>query len=177
MSDPTHPEPYKAFTFSEDGSELPEDPLELGDDERAELLVPILQVRVHGPSRTLPLQAVVDSGAPYSLFSCDVMETLGYTKGDLDPFPLGTAGGETTQYVARDSARILVEMPTLARELRVKPRFLDRLHSGIMVLGRGDFFHEYKVTFEQPAGVFWIQPYDGLPIGASESTVGASETP
>ena len=145
-----HPETYKTFTFS--------DPEQLAEHAE-ELLTPILYVRVHGPDTTLPLEAVVDTGASRSFFSCAVMETLGYAASDLEESDILLGSGYTKQYQPKDGSDVLVEIPSLSHDLRVVPTFLEGLGSGIMLLGRSDFFKHFLITFDQRASTFWLEPY------------------
>ena len=159
-----HPETYKTFTFS--------DPEQVAERER-ELLTPILYVRVHGPDTTLPLEAVVDTGASRSFFSCAVMETLGYAVSDLEASDILLGSGITKQYQPRDGNDVLVEIPSLNHSLRVIPTFLEGLESGIMLLGRSDFFEHFLITFDQRASTFWLEPYED-PASTSVSTASAA---
>lgn len=138
------------------------------------LLTPIINVRVHGPSKTLPLDAVVDSGASASLFSCEVMETLGYAKEDCDEVYIEVGSGIARQFVARDGSDILVEIPALSHSLRVKAAFLDGLKGGIMLLGRTDFFEQFLITFDQRASTFWLEPYEDAASASASTSASAS---
>ena len=157
-----HPETYKTFTFS-DSEQLSE--------HEEELLTPIFYVRVHGPGAMLPLEAVVDSGASRSFFSCAVMEALGYGASDLEESDILLGSGYTTQYQPKDGSDVLVEIPSLNHSLRVIPTFLEGLESGIMLLGRSDFFKHFLITFDQRASTFWLEPYED---SASTSASAAS---
>jgi hypothetical protein len=158
-----HPETYKTFMFSDPENEpgadvVPADPQKIAEREK-ELLTPILQVRVHGPSTMLPLDAVVDTGASRSLFSCDVMETLGYAAKDLVESDILLGSGPSTQYQPKDGSDVLVEIPSMNHSFRIKPTFLEGLTGGIMLLGRMDFFQQFLITFDQRASTFWLEPY------------------
>jgi hypothetical protein len=168
-----HPETYKTFMFSDpeneqDAHSVSGDPQKIAERER-ELLTPIIQVRVHGPSTTLPLEAVVDTGASRSFFSYDVAETLGYNADDLEDSPILLGSGPSTQYQPRDGGDVLIEIPSMNHSFRIRPTFLKGLTGGIMLFGRTDFFHQFLITFDQRASTFWLEPYgDG---GDGSSTV------
>jgi hypothetical protein len=164
-----HPETYKTFTFSD---------LEQLAENEEELLTPILYVRVHGPGAMLPLEAVVDTGASRSFFSCAVMETLGYAASDLEASDILLGSGYTTQYQPKDGSDVLVEIPALNHSLRVVPTFLEGLESGIMLLGRSDFFKHFLITFDQRASTFWLEPYDdSASSSGSASAASAASDP
>lgn len=174
-----HPEPYKIVTFADPENDPAADPTALasGDEPITErdklLLTPILDVRVHGPSKILALHAVVDSGASQSLFSCAVMETLGYTKPDCEESDIQVGSGMTKQYLADEGSEVLVEIPSLGHSLSLRPAFVEGLEGGIMLLGRTDFFEQFLITFDQRASTFWLEPYED-PASASASASAAS---
>jgi hypothetical protein len=166
-----HAEPYKTITFSDPDSDPSGGAGAVADgtavDQIAErdklLLAPILYVRVHGPSMTLPLEAVVDSGASRSLFSCAVLETLGYRREDLEESYIQSGSGVTKQYMATDESMLRVEIPAIDHSLHVTPAFLEGLEGGLMLLGRTDFFRQFLVTFDQRASTFWLERYEDAP--------------
>jgi hypothetical protein len=174
-----HPEPYKTITFSDPENDPDADATAAGDDQPIaehdkKLLTPILYVRVHGPNKMLPLEAVVDSGASQSLFSCAVMEALGYTKADCEESDIQVGSGMTKQYLANEDSDVLIEIPSLGHSLRVRPAFVDGLEGGIMLLGRTDFFEQFLITFDQRASTFWLEPYNDSAVASATSVASAA---
>lgn len=113
---------------------------------------------LHGPKARIPVYGLVDSGASDTLIPHDLMGYLGINEADCDEEPCGTASGPDTQYVWR-SGPLRIEIQQLGRSVPVKGAFMKGL-PGFVLLGRRDFFNEFRVEVDERAQTFSLDPYD-----------------
>ncbi len=97
---------------------------------------------------------IVDSGADRSNFPADWAEPLGIDlDADCDEQDGDTAGGPVVQKVYEPGLDALV----FGRKVHLDAVFQERLP--VVLLGREDFFNEYKVAFNQRRLTFRVDSY------------------
>ena len=118
------------------------------------LRVPIVTLAIRYRDRWHPVEAYVDSGATYSVFTMQVADRLG----------LGYRSGRRTYVQVGDGSFIPVYLHDL--EIQVgKHRFMaplgfsDRLGVRFNLLGRVGIFNHFKVCFDEESFVVTFSPY------------------
>lgn len=100
------------------------------------------------------IYGLVDSGADCSMFPSQWAAALGI---DLQQDCLGqtgeTAGGESDQHVYVQGVDAII----MGRKLHLEAVFCEGLK--VALLGRSDFFQEYKVFFDQRSMTFRVESY------------------
>jgi hypothetical protein len=120
-------------------------------------LVPALAIRLvslDGVPQP-PALAVIDSGADRSTFPPDWARGLGIEleEGCCEKETAVTAGGETELWVYKPGVKALID----GLEHHLKATFCVGLE--VALLGRKDFFADYKVTFDERLECFTLEPY------------------
>lgn len=120
-------------------------------------LIPAIGIRVRGLDGTWQPEtlALVDSGADVSAFPATWASSLGVT---LDPScceekEAMTAAGPTVIWAYKPGLQVAVE--GVAHLL--KADFCSGLD--VPLLGRRDFFDKYRISFDQRAKTFTLEPY------------------
>lgn len=121
-------------------------------------LSPLLPIILHGPSGRIPVYGLVDSGASDTLIPHDLMAYLGIVEANCTVEPCETANGLTDQYIW--PAGLEVEIQQLARKVAVKAAFSKGLPAQLVLLGRRDFFAQFRVEVDERAQTFSLDPYD-----------------
>jgi len=118
------------------------------------LRVPIVTLAIRYRDRWHPVEAYVDSGATYSVFTVQVADRLG----------LAYRSGRRTYVQVGDGSFIPVYLHDL--EIQVgKHRFTaplgfsDRLGVRFNLLGRVGIFNHFKVCFDEESFVVTFSPY------------------
>ena len=115
--------------------------------------MPVFPVTLVGPGgESPPLMALVDSGADSSLFPLQVAPLVGVDPNRCEEGTGMTAGGRSRRYIWSDGLRATV----LGRELQLRGAFGA---CPVILLGRGDFFDAFKITFDQRAKIFSLESY------------------
>lgn len=116
-------------------------------------LMPVLPVTIVGPSgESPPVLALVDSGADSSLFPMQIAGLMGVDLADCEQAVSMTAGGPSTRYVWKEGLQTTV----LGKTVRLRGAFGS---SPVVLLGRRDFFDEFRITFDERAKTFSLDPY------------------
>jgi hypothetical protein len=145
---------------------LPEHP-DLADEEAVDLslrrqkqLTPALPVRVIGGPKAAvlpPFWGIIDSGATRTLLPWALAKRLGIRKRNCGKERVHTAGGWVRQYVWSDGLE--VEFPELSgHRMHVVGAFIKN-GPPFILLGRRDFFNHFRVTIDEPAQAFGIEPH------------------
>ena len=85
------------------------------------------------------------------------MAYLGIEVADCEEQPVETAGGVSTQY--RWTNPIQIEIPHMATKMELTPAFAKGLPPRLVLLGRRDFFAHFRVTVDERAQTFTLDPY------------------
>lgn len=119
--------------------------------------VPALPIRLFSLDGELQpsVLAVVDSGADGSTFPVMWAKGLGIglDVSCCEESTAETAGGTVVCWIYRPGIKAWVA----GREHHLKASFCEGLE--VPLLGRKDFFNAYKVTFDQRAKSFMLEPY------------------
>jgi hypothetical protein len=88
------------------------------------------------------------------------MGVLGYAIEELEASDILLGSGLSTQYQPTDGSTVRIDLPSINHTFSITPTFVEGLEFGIMVLGRTDFFQQFKITFDQRASTFWLESYE-----------------
>jgi len=118
------------------------------------LRVPIVTLAIRYRDRWHPVEAYVDSGATYSVFTVQVADRLG----------LGYRSGRRTYVQVGDGSFIPVYLHDLEiqvgkHRLTAPLGFSDRLGVRFNLLGRVAIFNHFKVCFDEESFVVTFSPY------------------
>lgn len=115
-----------------------------------------VRVVVHQTNATsLPQRALVDSGADRSVLPASIADEFGL---DLQTLPLVPARGASgaTQFRGWTPGASVRLIP-LGVDLEVRPALFADVP--VPVLGRADFFGEFRCGFDERAQQFWVERY------------------
>jgi len=119
-------------------------------------LKPAIPIRVHHPDtdQTYPLSALIDSGADATTLPDEWAEVLGIDLDECPAVKVKTGSGitfhpEWTEPLSITVAEHKIEV--------VRPRFAP-IH--VVILGRRDFFMNFKVEFDERKQVTRLTPYE-----------------
>lgn len=114
-------------------------PYRLKQERNSYNLIPLCDVRLHGPARSVTAEAVVDSGAVYSFFPRSAAEDAGI---DLERGRAFEAifGGS----VDRKAKLVRVDLNIQDRRIRAEVVFVERLALGYALLGRQGIFSQFN---------------------------------
>ena len=115
---------------------------------------PVVDVTLTGPRHTLAIKALVDSGASFSVFRAEVLDYLGVPLTQGKRLSLEGIGGRIWGYLHRLSAGVG------ATRFPLSVVFSRELTVSFNLLGRENFFQEFRVTFDERARVTHLQVYD-----------------
>lgn len=105
-----------------------------------------------------PAMALIDSGADCSMFPAAWARRIGIDlESDCEKTSAETAGGPADSYVYEPGISVVIEDKTYG----VHATFSKNLPVGL--LGRQDFFVHHRVTFDERAKTFTLEPYDAHP--------------
>jgi predicted aspartyl protease len=118
------------------------------------LRVPIVTLAIRHRDRWHPVEAYVDSGATYSVFTGQVADRLG----------LDYRSGRRTYVQVGDGSFIPVYLHDLEiqvgkHRLTTPLGFSDRLGVRFNLLGRVGIFNHFKVCFDEESFVVTFSPY------------------
>jgi predicted aspartyl protease len=119
------------------------------------LTVPIISVGINHAQIWYPVEAFVDSGATYSIFTDQVAATIGleYKTGSKIFVQVGDGG-----LIAAYLHNLTIQ---LGKEKLVAPLgFSDRLGVGFNLLGRTGIFSYFKVCFDEKNRVVSFEKQD-----------------
>jgi hypothetical protein len=106
-------------------------------------LIPLCDVRLHGPARSVTVEAVVDSGAVYSFFPMSAAEDAGIELKRGQPFTAIFGGS-----IDAKAKLVTVDFSIQDRRIRAGVVFVERLALGYALLGRYRVFSQFnEVSF------------------------------
>lgn len=108
------------------------------DDRR---LLPLIQVRLHGPRRSAPLTALVDSGAEQNVLDEELANFVGISPDDAEPVVIVGTGDDHLP-----GLRTGIELQ-LGRHRWTAPTIFCRDLNREGILGQAGFFAYFNVTF------------------------------
>jgi predicted aspartyl protease len=114
---------------------------------------PALPIVIHTAKNTLAVRALVDSGADYSVLPTSYARYLGVDLSACDEIASRTAGGRSVVRVHQ--APLSAEVQAMGVRFKMKSAFAD--HANTILLGREDFFREFRVTIDEPAQAFTLE--------------------
>jgi len=115
--------------------------------------MPVFPVTLTGPrGESPPLMALVDSGADSSLFPMQVAGLIGVDLAGCTQAVGMTAGGPSTRYIWDEGLQTTI----LGKTVWLRGVFGP---CPVILLGRGDFFHTFKVAFDEREKTFSLNPY------------------
>jgi hypothetical protein len=109
-------------------------------------------VRLEVGDRVIEDFALVDTGADSSAFPLWMMSRFGVAREDCEAVEFESAAGPGKQWIWSSPITAVI----LDRRLSLKPVFAD---TPTTLLGREDFLGEFKVSFDQRASSFTLEPY------------------
>jgi hypothetical protein len=102
-----------------------------------------------------PTPAIIDSGADRSVFPSEWARRIGINLDeDCQTITTETAGGPSENFVYEPGVFVIVE----EAKYRVQGATFSKTLP-VVLLGRKDFFTRYKVTFDERAKTFTLEPY------------------
>ena len=105
---------------------------------------PVVPIRIHGPRGTKDIDALIDTGATYCVFSRVDMLHVGYDLTAATYVPIATAGG-----VIRAPQLIVTAVDVLGfRRLRVSALVKDLEGSGVKALIGWSFLDRFRLTVD-----------------------------
>lgn len=105
------------------------------------------------PQRSLTVKALVDSGASFSVFRAELLDCLGRRLTDGHPVYLEGVGGRILGY------RHLLPVQVGSTRFTLTAIFSQELTVSFNLVGREDFFHRFRVTFDERRLTVQLQPY------------------
>jgi hypothetical protein len=115
--------------------------------------IPIKLVKLDG-RMTPETLGLVDSGCDTTMFPATWAKVLGIDlQKDCSAQASNTAGGTTTNYSYVPGIDAIV----MGKKVHLSAAFNPGLP--VILLGREDFFALYKITFDQAANSFTVEPY------------------
>jgi hypothetical protein len=96
---------------------------------------------------------LVDSGADYSILPTSYANYLGVDLRACEERPCTTAGGSGTVLV--HPMRLEAEIQAMSLRFAMMSAFTE--HASTILLGREDFFKEFRVTIDEPAQTFTLE--------------------
>lgn len=118
-------------------------------------LRPLLPIVVHTAKAHIPLYALVDSGADYSIFPSYYARHFGIDLDKCREEPCVTAAGEGKVKIHD----IPLEAEIQAMRMRFAMTAAFNEHAVVVLLGRTDFFKEFYVEFDERAETFTLRKY------------------
>ncbi len=104
---------------------------------------PIIPLVIFNREKSLDSDALIDSGSMLSLFRKDVADELGIMFKSGKPARMASVHGEMLVYV--HSLRLVIH----DKEFICQTGFSDEFKANVNLLGRMDFFEQFKVTFDE----------------------------
>jgi hypothetical protein len=114
---------------------------------------PALPIVIHGTKSRVAVRALVDSGADYSILPKGYASYLGVDLDAAEELPSTTAGGSGVVLV--HPLPLEAEVQAMSIRFAMKSAFTER--GNTVLLGREDFFQEFRVTFDEPAQTFTLE--------------------
>lgn len=114
---------------------------------------PVVDVTLTGARRPLTIKALVDSGASWSVFRAEVLEYLGVPLTQGKRVYLEGIGGRILGYLHRLPAHVG------ATPFPFTVVFSQELTVSFNLLGRENFFRQFRVTFDERARLVRLEPY------------------
>ena len=114
---------------------------------------PVVDLRLAGPTGALVVKALVDSGASYSVFRAEVLEYLGIPLARGERVYLEGIGGRILGY----RHRVLAQVGANTFSLPVI--FSQELTVSFNLLGRENFFRQFRVLFDERSRIVRLQRY------------------
>ena len=114
---------------------------------------PVVDLRLAGPRGALVVKALVDSGASYSVFRAEVLEYLGIPLARGERVYLEGIGGRILGY----RHRVLAQVGANTFSLPVI--FSQELTVSFNLLGRENFFRQFRVLFDERSRIVRLQRY------------------
>lgn len=109
---------------------------------------PLLPVTLNGTLRTL---ALLDSGANYSLFTPEVAHGLGLDLKKGKKLQIGSIRGSLPVYMHN------IRLEFANRTFTCKIGFTETKTAEINILGRDNFFRQYRITFDDKAHTLTLE--------------------
>lgn len=103
------------------------------------------------------MYGLIDSGASDSLIPYDLMSYLGIDEATCAQENCETAGGMITQFI--HTPGLDVEIQQMGTTVPIKAAFSKGLPARLVLLGRKDFFAQFKVEVDERAQSFTLHPY------------------
>lgn len=113
--------------------------------------IPLALLDLSGESLP-PILGLVDSGADTSTFPLELAPALGIEIADCHSARGTTAGGTANQFVWEPGLKAVVVERTVTLKAVFSP-------TPIPLLGRADFFSEFRVAFDERGSRFQVTPY------------------
>jgi Aspartyl protease len=113
----------------------------------------VLPIVIHTPRSKRPVRALVDSGADHSLFPKVWARHFGVDLDECEEITSGTAGGSGTVLVHP----VPLEAEIQAMRVRFAMTSAYSEKGGTILLGRQDFFSQFRVTIDEPAQTFTLE--------------------
>lgn len=115
---------------------------------------PIIPVRLYGPKDSIPLGALLDSGADRCFFSEEIGRMIGL---DIEQGIRSNLTGVEGQRAPAYLHKVRISVDGMPGDVEVLAGFTASKGVGA-ILGQEGFFDAFKVTFERTRGVVDIAP-------------------
>jgi hypothetical protein len=112
-----------------------------------------LPIVIHTTNNRYTIRALVDSGADHSVFPKSYASHFGVDLAECEEVASGTAGGSGIVLV--HPLPLEAEIQAMNVRFAMKSAYTER--GSTVLLGREDFFKEFRVTFDEPAQTFMLE--------------------
>ncbi len=123
---------------------------------KAGVVHPLLPIVIHAARAKIPLLALVDSGADYSILPHYLASALGVNLDECEKCPCITAAGDG--FVLRHHMPLEAEIQAMRTKFAMTSAFSE--HARVVLLGRADFFSRFEVSIDNRRQVFTLHDYE-----------------
>ena len=104
---------------------------------------PVIKVKLKGPKEELTTEALIDSGASFSVFRSEVADYLGIPLEKGKPVYLTGIGGRILGYLHK------IKVKVGKKSFACKVIFSKEYTVSLNILGRDNFFVPFLITFNE----------------------------
>lgn len=119
---------------------------------------PVVDVTLRSPKQGLTIKALVDSGASFSVFRAEIIEYLGVPLERGTRLYLEGIGGRILGYRHHLKARVG------EKRFLFTVVFSQELSVSFNLLGRDNFFRQFRVTFDERERRVSLRDYDSVAL-------------
>ncbi|MFH1956351.1 MAG: hypothetical protein ABIJ28_01775 [Patescibacteria group bacterium] len=117
---------------------------------------PIVQIEVFGKNNSRKFNALINSGADYSLFNIQIAELIGLDLSNAKPHSfIGIGGSQPIAAYLLDETEIKIN--DIDKKIKIPVGFINSDSVGLL-LGQEGFFDQHRIKFEKDHDIFEIIP-------------------